>query len=59
VAVRRREADAVTPGQWVRDTWTGLWVQVVAGAQQEGYTTIAFPRGPVVAVRTEHLEVQP
>jgi len=49
----------VTPGQWVRDTWTGLWVQVVAGALQEGYTTIAFPRGPVVAVRTEHLEVQP
>lgn len=48
----------MTPGQWVFDRWTGIWVQVVAGAQAEGYTTIAFPRGPVVAVRTAHLEVR-
>jgi hypothetical protein len=43
-------------GGWVRDRWTGLWVQVVAGAQPDGYVTVSFPRGAVVAVRTDHLE---
>ena len=43
-------------GEWVRDRWTGLWVQVVAGAQPDGYVTVSFPRGPIVAVRRDRLE---
>lgn len=37
------------------DRWTRQLVTVVAGAQAEGYVTIAFDGGPVAAIRREHL----
>jgi hypothetical protein len=45
-------------GDWVRDRWTGIWVEVVAGAQADGYTTVKYPSsGNVVGIRTNHCEV--
>jgi len=46
----------MVPGQYVWDTWTQIWVMVLFGAQPDGYTTIQYKSGNIVAVKTEHLE---
>ena len=48
--------EEMVPGRYVWDTWTQIWVTVVYGAQPDGYTTIKYKSGEVVAVRTSHLE---
>jgi hypothetical protein len=51
-----KQNSAMVPGEYVWDTWTQIWVTVVYGAQQGGYTTIRYKSGEVVSVRTDHLE---
>jgi hypothetical protein len=45
-------------GTWYFDTWARCYVQVVAGAQAEGYVTVAgYQPTAMVAIPVKHLDL--